>query len=214
MKPSEAAKIWTLLATAYAEGLRWIASGPKDDDGKTQLDRTGELYESFLRDMEPYSAADAAVRRVIATFVPTDAKRYPPIPVLRAAILAQTSGRPRTGLEAWGDVRKLTGSYTADRLDDLDPATRTVLETFGWIVWRTYFRAGAEIQRWTVSSESENEASDRARFAELYDRLAGRAQEDAIVGALAPPLPQRRIGGAPPALVAELARQLDARSKG
>ncbi len=205
MKPSEAAKIWTLLATAYAEGLRWL--------DKKQLPATSALYESFLLDLD-YAAADAAVRRVIATFVPTDARRYPPIPVLRAAILAQTSGRPRTGLEAWGDVRKLTGSYTSDRLDDLDPNTRTVLETFGWIVWRTYFRAGAEIQRWTVSSESENEASDRARFAELYDRLAGRAQEDAIVGALAPPLPQRAIGGAPPALVAELARQLDARSKG
>lgn len=195
MKRSQAAKLWTLIATAFAEGLRWLDTTP-DTAGKSQLERTAELYESFLVDL-PYEAADAAIRRLIATWMPTSANRYPPIPVVRAACLAQLAGRRRTGIEAWGDVRKLSGAYDESRLEELDPHVRTALETLGWVRWRDYYSAErGDHRKWTISSESENEASDRARFCELYDRLAAASTEDAIVGQLAPPLPQR-IGSAP-----------------
>lgn len=185
MKPSEAAKVWAMFATAYAEGLRWLVPA--------QEEATAKLYGDFLLDLD-YRAADAAVRRLIATWMPTSANRYPPIPVVRAAVLAQQTGRPRTGIEAWADLRKLTGAYERERLDEIDPILRQCLEGFGWIEWRPFFSvARGEFQKWSVVL-GENEAADRARFCELYDRLASAAQEDAIVGQLAPPLPQRRIG--------------------
>lgn len=199
MKPSEAAKIWAMFATAYAEGLRWL-----DDEQRAE---TGRLYGDFLLDLD-YRAANAAVRRLIATWMPTSANRYPPIPVVRAAVLAQQTGRRRTGIEAWGDLRKLTGAYERERLDEIDPILRQCIEGFGWIEWRPFFSAArGEFQKWSVVL-GENEAADRARFCELYDRLAGAAQEDAIVGQLAPPLPRRRIGAGLAALLPALPKEI------
>lgn len=201
MKRSEAAKLWTMIATAYAEGLRWLNGAP-DGEGKTQLDRTAELYELFLVDLD-YETASAALKRLIATWAPTSANRYPPISVMRAAVLAQATGRRRSGIEAWGDTRKLSGSYTEDRLDKLDPIVRQCLDTLGWIMWRVVTSAGQDVRRWHLSSESENEASDRSKFCELYDKLAAGVAEDALVGELAPPLPRRQLGAGVAALLPE-----------
>lgn len=184
MTRSDAAKLWAMLATAYAEGMRWLDEAQRRD--------VARLYVEFLLDLE-YAPADAAVRRIIATWAPTSANRYPPIPVLRAAVLAQTEGRRRSGLEAWGDLQRLTGTYEAERLQGLDPLVRQCLETLGWLEWRPFYSAArGEFQKWTVAL-GENEAADRARFCELYDRLAAAAQEDAVVGLLAPPLPRRQL---------------------
>jgi hypothetical protein len=184
VRPSEAAKIWAVFATAYAEGLRWLEA--------KQLPITASLYQEFLLDLDAETAV-AAVRRLIATWQPTSANRYPPIPVVRAAVLAQQTGRPRTGIEAWADLRTLTGSYERERLETLDPVFRQCVEGLGWVEWRPFFSvARGEFTKWTIAL-GENEASDRARFCELYDRLAGAAHEDAIVGALAPPLPRPQL---------------------
>lgn len=192
MKRSEAAKLWAMFATAYAEGLRWLESQPAAE-GRTQFDETAALYQGFLVDLD-YAAADAAVRRLIATWLPTSANRFPPIPVVRAAVLAQQAGRTRSGIEAWADIRKLTGAYEREKLDEIDPLLRQCIEGLGWIEWRPFFSSvRGEFLKWTLAL-GENEAADRARFCELYDRLAGAAQEDAVVGALVPPLPRRMMG--------------------
>jgi hypothetical protein len=185
VKPSQAAAIWAMFATAYAEGLRWLGS---------QLEATAALYQRFLLDLD-YEHAEAAVVRLIATWAPTSANRYPPIPVVRAAVLEQQAGRARTGIEAWGDLRALSGSYERERLDEIDPHVRRCIEDLGWVVWSPYFSVSrGEFQRWRVARDGENEASDRARFCELYDRLATTERQDAIVGRLAPRPSARRMG--------------------
>ena len=187
MKRSDAAEIWALFTAAYAEGLRWLE--PK------QREHVASLYIDFLVDLD-YDAAGPAVRRLIATWTPTSANRYPPIPVVRAAVLAQREGRPRSGLEAWADVKALTGAYEQSKLDEIDPAVRECIEGLGWVRWHPFYSAArGEFRKWTVCSDSDNEASDRARFCERYDEIAEAAREDAIVGQLAPPLPRRQLGG-------------------
>jgi hypothetical protein len=201
VKRSDAAKLWAMFATAYAEGLRWL-DGQVLADGRTQYDETADLYQRFMLDL-PYEAADAAVRRLIATWQPTSANRYPSIPTLRAAVLAQQTGRRRSGIEAWGDLRKMTGSYEESRFDEMDPIVRQCLDALGWIEWSPFFSAArGEFMKWKLVL-GENEAADRARFVELYDRIAAAQHEDTIVGALAPPLPRRQMGAGVAALLRE-----------
>lgn len=180
MKPSEAAKIITMLSTAWPDGWRFL-----DED---QQARTRELWRSMLADLD-YVVADAATRRLIGTH-----KRMPSIADFRATCSAYTEGRREHGGEAWGAVLKLIGRYGMNRTPRR-PGSEPVDDTFEVtdpVLYRVIDAMG-----WRELCLSENQAADRARVIELYEQLG---REDAIersVRAIAPPIPERSGSSAP-----------------
>lgn len=187
MTPAEAAKLVTMLITAWPDAFRWM------DDAQQAEQRA--LYREFLVDLD-YRAGDAAVRRLIATWKPTNAQRMPAISELRSAITMVQRGRAMAGGEAWGAIRKLRGGTQAD-LEAIDPTARSVLESLGWIVWADVFVGGETIKRWrvVVGHSVDDHVADRARFIELWEALSTRQASDASVGLLAPPVRVRQLDG-------------------
>lgn len=133
---------------------------------------TSELYEAMLGDLD-FALVQRAAARHVAT-----SKWFPSVAELRAAAVELALGPRRTGLEAWGDVVeaiRFVGAYGAPRFED-----ERVAECVRMLGWRGLCLA-------------DNEASDRARFAELYEALAQRARVDAVAGeSLALPAPGAR----------------------
>lgn len=135
-------------------------------------DRTSQIYEEMLVDLD-FSSANAVVRRLIAT-----CKFMPSIAEIREAALEVTSGQVRPGGDAWGDVLAAVrrfGYYRRPVFDD--PVVARVVQSLGW----------EEI------CASENQAADRARFIETYDKLtkAQRREAQVLPGAKLPELAPR-----------------------
>lgn len=171
MTEVEAAKLVTMLITAWPEGMRWLNA---DEQANTR-----QLYRDFLSDL-PYQAGDAAVRRLIATWKPTSAQRWPSIAELRGQIMTQLHGRALTGGQAWGQVRKLIAKHGAHRTPGIDfviddPIVAQVVEAMGW----------------SELCQSEMSVADRARSIELCEQLSGFEVADRTVGLMAPPIAPR-----------------------
>jgi hypothetical protein len=197
----EAAKLVTMMVTAWPEGMRWL-----DEDQQAE---TRGLYRRFLVDL-PFEAGMAAVVRLIATWRPTSAVRWPSIAELRGAIALYTDGRPMTAGEAWGSLRKLGRWMPRAQLARIDPTVFTCLDSLGWIVWTDVFERGESVRSWRVvrPGDTDSEAADRARFLELYEQLTVRGVQDRAVGALAPPVEVRRIAAPAPELVGDIVQRL------
>ena len=126
---------------------------------------TSEVYETMLADLD-FEPAQEAVHRLCATseWLPTIAK-------IRATYTDITRGPRRTGAEAHGDVLaeiRRVGAYDKPRF--VDPIVAECVASMGW--------RGLCL--------GDNEAADRARFIELYDRLSERDRQDAVVGRALP----------------------------
>jgi len=109
----------------------------------------------MLADLD-YPAANAAVERLLAS-----AKWMPSVAEIRETTLALAVGEQKPGGEAWGAVVKAIAreGYMRTPGKDFvfpDPTTMRCVEIMGW----------------SKLCNSENEVADRARFTELYDRLA------------------------------------------
>lgn len=136
------------------------------------------LWTTMLSDVD-YEVAQAAVQKYMSesTFAPTIAD-------IRMRIADITVIRGKTGIEAWGDVKEAIrrfGLYNEKRaMDSLSGVTWKVVEAVGF---RTLCL-------------SENEMADRAHFLKVYDVLAKRERDDALL------LPSTRalIGRMHPAL--------------
>jgi len=116
---------------------------------------TSQIFERMLADLD-YPAANAAIERLLAT-----ARFMPTIGEIRETTLALAIGEQKPGGEAWGDVTKAIGRWGYMRSPGTDftfadPTTARCVEIMGW----------------GKLCSSENEVADRARFTELYDRLA------------------------------------------
>ncbi len=142
MTSTEAKKIVAVLIAAFP-------------DTKATLD-TVAVYERMLADLD-YPAANAAVERLIAT------SRYgmPRIAEIREAALTVDQGELRPGGDAWGEVLAAIGKYGYARQPGVDfqfddPTTG----------------AAVKAMNWRELCSSENPQADRARFIELYDKLA------------------------------------------
>lgn len=153
--PAQAAKLDKALATAMVSA-----------------------YETLLDDI-PYKHAEAALRALAqtATFMPN-------VSDVRRVCLELAKGPIRPGVDAWGDVIALRTFRNIDTMAAVDPITLHVCKQFGWIEYRTLWRGGAEIDQWHVVS-GENEASDRARFVELYDKLKAQGHREDVAPVLA-----------------------------
>lgn len=193
MTEVEAARLITMLITAFPDGMRFL--------GEQQQAETRLLYRTYLMDL-PYDAGNAGVSRTIAT-----ARKWPSIGELRSIIGLYTNGRDPLGGEAWGRIRRMTGRYTEPAYAELDARLRQCLDSFGWIVWDTVWRGGEALRSWRVVIGGDSEASDRARWIELWDQTTMRDTQDRTAAAFAPAV-RPRIGSAAPRQLAELLQPL------
>lgn len=132
-----------------------IASYPST---KATID-TVSVYERMLADLD-YAAANAAVERLLAT-----ARFMPTIAEIRDAALTIERGEVRPGGDAWGEVLKAMGRYGYVRQPGVDFQFSD--DVIGECV---------KALNWRELCESENLQADRARFIELYDKLAATAR--------------------------------------
>jgi hypothetical protein len=128
-------------------------------------DETAGVYSSMLADLD-FDVAQQAVHRLINT-----SKWLPTVAEIRATAADIEHGPVRAGGEAYGDVLaeiRRTGHYGVPRFQD-----PLVAEAVGIMGWRGLCLG-------------DNEAADRARFIEVYDRLASRGRADVVAGRALP----------------------------
>ena len=142
------------LAACPAQAVRLDAEAARSMAG---------VWAMMLEDLHGSDVA-AALKRHIAT-----SKWLPSVAELRAICAEAEHGRARAGGDAWGDVLAAVARFGAYRTPEFsDPLVARCVERFGW----------------RELCGSENQVADRARFVELYDKLAKEQAEDAVVGAL------------------------------
>lgn len=160
--------------------------------------QTSEVYERMLADLD-YPTANAAVERLLAT-----SRFMPSIAEIREACMDLMHGDRRAGGEAWGECLKAISRWGIYRAPDKDFAFQDP------IVSRCVAALG-----WVNLCNSENQAADRARFIELYDKLAIGTRKDQNVNAL--PAAQRlgalkAANDETPSIVLQLAGRLGGKS--
>lgn len=156
MEELHAKKLVAALAAAYP-------TNKLDDDSI-------RVYTRMLLDLD-YDATNAAIARLVATC------KFPPsIAEIREATLALVIGEVRAGGEAWGAALRLRSPRPVEQLVDLDPVMVECLDRLGLSERDTAWRCGVEVTRWRFEP-GENEASDRARFIDLYDRMAAQRRK-------------------------------------
>ena len=135
---------------------------------------TSSAYEDMLADLD-YARTNAAVKRILAS-----AKFLPTIAEIREAVLEADRGPRRPGGDAWGEVLAAVHKFGVHRTPAFrDPLVAHCVRQLGW----------EEI------CNSENQAADRARFVELYDRHALTERREQQVPADVRRLPERSGGG-------------------
>lgn len=118
---------------------------------------TMAAYRTMLRDLD-YVTANAAVARLLATL------RYMPTPAeIRESALTLSIGEQSAGGEQWGRVLTAIHEQGVHRTPGVDfmfanEVTGRCVAALGW----------------TELCNSENTIADRARFVELFDKLAGQ----------------------------------------
>lgn len=153
MNKQEAAKlVSTLLGANPATAARL--------DRATSLSMV-DAYHTLLEDI-PYETVSAAARVLLQTraFIPSAAE-------LRGAALELVQGSVAPGGEAWGKVLRAIqerGAYRQPGVDFVfhDPTTAQCVAALGW----------------QALCLSENPVADRARFIEMYDKLAAQQRRE------------------------------------
>jgi hypothetical protein len=149
MTETEAQRLVTVLVTAFPTVMTRLTA--------EQQRQTMTTYRQMLMDLD-YVLANAALARLIGStkFMPTVAE-------IRDTALSLSKTEQVAGGEAWGSVLKAIAREGAYRMPGtdfvfLDPVTAKCVAALGW-------------QNLCLS---DNPVAERARFIELYDKLAGR----------------------------------------
>lgn len=166
MTDIEAAEVVKLLFALYPTQRRSMSA------------KDAEMFTSVC--MDAFADLEAGAARAAITRLAMTAKWLPTIAEIREAVGIVHHGDRRDGISAWGDVLELHGFRNREALADFDPLVIEVCQRFGWIEWRTLWRAGQDIEQWHVV-HGENESADRARFVEAYDKAAMKQRKDAQV---------------------------------
>lgn len=154
-------------------------------DSQRQLGMV-DAFEALLGDMS-YEQANAAVAVLLQT------RPYmPAVADIRATALELTRGPVAPGGEQWGSVLRAMneqGAYRQPGTDFVfhDAITARCVQALGW----------------RELCLSENTVADRARFVELYDKLAAQSQRESQSPILAAAKQHRELP--PAAVVLELA---------
>lgn len=152
MKQSEVVKLIGLCSVNYRNF---------PENGKEEL--IISLWTRMLSDVS-FEIAQLAIEKYISESV------YPPtIADIRQRIADVTVMPQKTGIEGWEEVKRairLHGWYDEKKgMDSLSEITRKVTEAIGF----------------KTLCLSENEMADRAHFLKVYDTLAKREREDAVL---------------------------------
>lgn len=164
MNRSEASKLVTVM----------LASVPSNRVDPRNVPGMIDAYTDLLSDLT-YEQCNAGLRVLLQTRT-----WLPSVADIRAAALELTRGPVRAGGEAWGGVLKAIsaeGAYRTPGVDFTfsDPVTARCVEA---LTWQTLCL-------------SENPTAERARFIELYDRLAAQTRREAQSPVLAAARDQR-----------------------
>lgn len=180
-----------------AESAKLVAVLLASYPGAKTTPRTSEVYERMLADLD-YPTANAAVERLLAT-----SRFMPSIAEIREACMDLMHGDRKAGGEAWGECISAIGRFGIYRTPGKDFVFKDPL------VARCVAALG-----WENLCNSESQAADRARFIELYDKLAVTARRDENVNAL--PAAQRlkalKESEAAQTVVLQLAEKLGGKS--
>lgn len=135
-----------------------------------------DAYADLLSDLTA-EQCNAAVRVLLQTRT-----WLPSVADIRLAVVDMQRGPVKAGADAWGNVLKAIsskGSYRRPGVDFQfsDPVVARCVEAMGW----------------TNLCLSENATADRARFIELYDKLAAQGTREAQSPALAAARDQREL---------------------
>lgn len=169
MNRADAAKlVAVIVATTPSQSHRLDAR---------RLDEMVTAYASLLDDLT-YEQCNAALRVLLQTRT-----WMPSVADIRSTVLEIQRGPQRAGGDAWGFVLqavKREGFYRTPGVDFTfrDPIIARCVETMGW-------------QELCLS---ENAVADRARFIELYDKLASNARREQQSPMLAGAREQREMG--------------------
>ena len=135
----------------------WVTSFPSTMVrlSQEQQRQTMATYRRMLSDLD-YAVANAAVERLMAT-----CKFMPSVAEIRDTALSLATGEQVAGGEAWGALLKAIseqGAYRVPGTDFVfrDPVTAKAVSCLGW-------------QNLCLS---DCQPAERARFIELYDKLA------------------------------------------
>lgn len=169
MTRPEAAKLVAVIMAACP------AQSSKLDGGRASA--MVDAYEALLGDLT-YEQVNAAVRVLLQT-----RSWMPSVADIRTTVLELMRGPVRAGGDAWGTVLnaiKREGAYRTPGSDFMfrDPVLARCVNALGW-------------QELCLS---ENPTADRARFIELYDKLAQQDRKEATSPLLAAAA-ERRTGG-------------------
>jgi hypothetical protein len=153
-------EITKLITICSANYRNWPEKGKEED--------TITLWELMLADI-PLEIAKVAVQQHIGKSV------YPPtVADIREIVNHISIPQEKTAIEAWGDVKtaiRRYGSYNEKKaMDSLSGVTRKVVEYIGF----------------KTLCMSEDEMADRAHFLKMYEVVAKRERDDALL------LPQTR----------------------
>lgn len=131
------------------------------EDGKEEA--TVILWMKMFGDTEAF-ILEAAVEKYLA-----DGKFPPTIADIRSCIADITVFREKTAIEAWGDVqtaiRKFGWYREKEAMQSLGGVTNKVIDSMGF----------------KTVCISENETADRAHFLKVYDVLAERERQAAMM---------------------------------
>lgn len=168
MNRNEAAKIVAVIVAACPS-----QAGRLDASRATSMVDT---YATLLEDLS-YEQCNAAVRVLLQTRT-----WMPSVAEIRSAAIELQRGPVAPGGSAWGAVKRAIheqGSYRRPGVDFVfhDPVTARCVSALGW----------------QDLCLSDNEIADRARFIELYDRLAIQEQRESLSPLLAAAGDQRKL---------------------
>lgn len=154
MKRTEVIKLIGICSANYKN---WPEPNPE------KFEMLVTLWTKMLGDVE-YFIAEAAVEKFLAESV------YPPtIADIRTRIADITVIKEKTAIEGWDDVktaiRKFGWYNEAGAMQSLGGVTHKVVASIGF----------------KTLCMSENEMADRAHFLKVYDTLAAREREDALM---------------------------------
>jgi hypothetical protein len=145
----EAQQIVTTLTASHPNMFVRLSASQQRD--------TMAAYRTMLRDLD-YVTANAAVARLLATL------KYMPTPAeIRESALTLSIGEQSAGGEQWGRVLTAIRERGVHRTPGVDfvfanETTARCVQALGW----------------TELCNSENTIADRARFVDLFDKLAGQ----------------------------------------
>jgi hypothetical protein len=150
-----------------------------------------DAYAALLEDLT-YEQCNAAVRILLQT------KTWmPSVAEIRAAVVELQRGPVKPGGEQWGAVKQAIGRWGSYRTPGTDfhfadAVTARCVAALGW----------------QTLCLSENETADRARFIDLYDRLATQEHREALSPMLGAANENRRLENAASELVERMAKRL------